>query len=113
VDAVVDAGTDVVAGYSDLRDQTPANTAVDASHLSDFDIGLASPSLLDKAKALGIPRRSRGMRTGPLNTDQLKALGLSDVASQMSSIACRLVKIMIYGTVEAATNRSPSILVPR
>ena len=84
----------------------------DVGRVSDFDIALASPSLLQRAKELGIGLRSGGIRTGPLGLEDLQRLGLYDLARELTGLAGRDVHFMIYGTVEAAINRVPSILVP-
>lgn len=85
----------------------------DVGRVNDFDIALASPTLLQRAKDLGIPLRSQGTRSAPLEPAHLEKLGLSDVASQLSGQAGRPVNFMIYGTTDAAVSRVPSILVPR
>jgi hypothetical protein len=54
--------------------------AFDVGRVSDFDIALASPDLLQRAKELGIELRSRGTRTGPLQPQDLIKLGLHDLA---------------------------------
>ena len=43
----------------------------DAGRASDFDIALASPSLFQRARALGVEVRGRGIRTAPLKDDEL------------------------------------------
>jgi len=87
--------------------------AFDVGRVSDFDVALSSPTLLQRAKDVGIPLRSQGARTAPLNPAHLEQLGLSDVATQLSGQAGRPVNFMIYGTTDAAVSRAPSILVPR
>ena len=84
----------------------------DANRVSDYDIALASPSLLDRAGELGIGLRSGGTRTGPLTADQLKELNLSDVANQLSQMTGRPVNFMVYESADAAMARSPSLVVP-
>ena len=58
--------------------------AFDVGRIGDFDIALASPELLRKAESLGVWLRSGVARTGPLSERDLKALGLNDLASQLS-----------------------------
>lgn len=84
----------------------------DEGRVSDFDIALAGPSLLARAKELGIALRSGGARTEPLKLEHLEALGLLDLREQLSRWAGREVNFMIFGTVEDALNRGPSIVVP-
>ena len=84
----------------------------DFQRVSDFDVALASPDLLARAKALGISLRSGGARTGPLEARELKLLGLDDLAKSMSERAEREVNFMIYKDSSDAIRRSPSIEVP-
>lgn len=84
----------------------------DVGRISDFDIGLASPSLLARAKELGIGLRSGGARTGPLSARDLEALGLRGLQGQLSRSSGREVNFMIYRNADTAVNRSPSILLP-
>ena len=85
--------------------------AFDVGRVSDFDIAIASPKLLDKAKELGIQLRGGGGRTGPLTAAELNKLGLSGLRQQLSNQAGRPVNFMIFRTVEEASSRSPSIVV--
>jgi hypothetical protein len=85
----------------------------DVGRVSDFDVALADPQLLARARSLGIPLRSAGSRTGPLTTAHLHRLGLHDLARSLSARAGRDVNFMIYRSVDGATARLPSILVNR
>jgi filamentous hemagglutinin len=87
--------------------------AFDVGRVSDFDIALASPELLQRAQSLGIGLRSGGTRTGPLSARDLQALGLKDLASQLSSRAGREVNFMIYDSAATATGRAPSVALPK
>ncbi|TBU94778.1 hypothetical protein DNJ95_11180 [Stutzerimonas kirkiae] len=87
--------------------------AFDVGRVSDFDIALASPELLQRAQSLGIGLRSGGARTGPLSARDLQALGLKDLASQLSSRAGREVNFMIYDSAATATGRAPSVALPK
>ena len=110
------------AGYGDVRPilQGSASTGrsfvkgqpFDFQRVSDFDVALASPDLLARAKTLGISLRSGGARTGPLEARELKLLGLDDLAKSMSERAGREVNFMIYKDSSDAIRRSPSIEVP-
>jgi hypothetical protein len=84
----------------------------DVGRVSDFDVALSSPKMLQKAKELGIPLRSQGVRTGPLKPVHLEKLGLTDIASQLSNQAGRPVNFMIFDSAATATTKAPSILVP-
>jgi hypothetical protein len=84
----------------------------DVGRVSDFDVALADPSLLQAADAAGIGLRSAGTRTGPLSDADLQALGLRDLSVTLSQQAGRDVNFMIYGSTEAAIQRAPSIILP-
>jgi hypothetical protein len=84
----------------------------DVGRVSDFDVALSSPKMLQKAKELGIPLRSQGVRTCPLKPVHLEKLGLTDIASQLSNEAGRPVNFMIFDSAATATAKAPSILVP-
>lgn len=84
----------------------------DVGRVSDFDVALASPSLLQRAQDLGIGVRSGGTRTGPLSARDLEALGLTKFASQISTQAGREVNFMIYQSPAAAVQRAPSVSLP-
>ena len=86
--------------------------AFDVGRVSDFDIALASPQLLDRASTLGIGLRSGGTRTGHLTASQLESLGLDDLATDLRTSAGRPVNFMIFDSAAGATARSPSIVVP-
>jgi hypothetical protein len=79
---------------------------------SDYDIALAGSEILERAKSLGVSLRSGGTRTGPLKDPRvLQQLGLSDLQRKLSEMAGRQVAFMIYGSLEGAVSRGPSILV--
>ncbi|HYY09932.1 MAG TPA: hypothetical protein VE781_03285 [Kineosporiaceae bacterium] len=85
----------------------------DAGRVSDFDIALASPTLFERARQLGVQIRGHGTRTAPLKDEELlRALGLDDLVAQLSRRAGgRPVNFMIYKNLEATLSRSPSIEV--
>jgi hypothetical protein len=111
------------AGYTDVQPilQGSAVTgrsystgaAFDVGRVSDFDVALASSSLLQRAQELGIELRSGGIRTGPLTAENLAQLGLSDMAQQMTIQYGREVNFMIYNSADAAAARAPSISIPK
>ena len=74
----------------------------DKGRVSDFDIALAGKKILVKAKKLGIKLRSQGTRTGPLDANQVKLLGLGELQSTLSKSAGRPVNFMIFGDAAAA-----------
>jgi hypothetical protein len=85
----------------------------DVGRVSDFDIALASPTLFERAKTLGVQIRGRGSRTEPLKDEELlKTLGLHHLSIQLSERAAgRPVFFMVYRDLDAALRRSPSIEV--
>jgi hypothetical protein len=87
----------------------------DRGRVSDFDIGLASQRMLQKANGLGIALRSNGTRTGPLGAHELAILGLTCLAKEMKSSCGRPVNFMIYDSTENALSRegAPSRTIPK
>ena len=110
------------AGYHDVQPilQGSAVTGVsyrtrepfDVGRISDFDVALASPSLLQRAQELGIGLREGGIRTGPLTPEDLRRLGLNSLAQTMTAQAGRDVHFMIYGSAQSAVNGKPSLPIP-
>jgi filamentous hemagglutinin len=87
--------------------------AFDLGRLSDYDVAIASPTLFEQAKELGVPLRGR-TRTGPINnTATLDRLGLLDLSMGLSRLAGRPVKFMFFANADVALQRGPSIRVPR
>ncbi len=111
------------AGYSDVEPFIQGSAVTgksfrtgapfDVGRVSDFDIALASPSLLRRANDLGIGLRSGGTRTGPLTRRDLAALGLTKLANDLSAKAGRDVNFMIYQSPNAVMQRAPSIILPK
>jgi len=87
-------------------------TAFDVGRVSDFDIALSSPTLLARARELGVGLRSAGTRTGPLSAAQVQQLGLGPLQQSLSQMAGRPVNFMIYGDAAAAAARAPSVPIP-
>jgi hypothetical protein len=85
----------------------------DVGRVSDFDIALSSPELFQRAQDLGIGLRQQGVRTGPLKSSDLKRLELFELRESLSRKAGRPVNFMLFRSIDDATVRSPSILVPR
>jgi len=102
----------IFQGSSVTGVQHKTRAAFDVGRVSDFDIALASPDLLQRAKELDIGLRGGGIRTGPLRRWDLEALGLLDLREELGRLAGRDVNFMIYESIEAAMGRSPSILAP-
>jgi hypothetical protein len=108
---VSDDAVGIFQGSSVTGKKFTTGAPFDVGRVSDFDIGIASSKLLDKAKELGIQLRSGGSRTGPLTASQLKKLGLADLQKQLCQQAGRPVNFMLFRSVEAAAKRAPSIVV--
>ena len=89
------------------------NAAFDAGRISDFDIALSSPELMQSVRNLGIELRQQGTRTGPLSPQQIEQLGLTNLNRQLAEQAGRPVNFMIFDSFETAVGRSPTVLVPR
>ena len=110
------------AGYDDVQAAFQGSSVTgqkyttgemfDVGRVSDYDIALGSQKLFSRAQELGISLRGGGIRTGPLGGAELEKLGLTDLAEQLTNLAGRPVNFMIYQTIEAAAERSPSIIVP-
>ena len=88
-----------------------AKAPFDFMRISDYDLAIVSPELLQKAEQLGILLRGEGTRTSPLTQADLGALGLDQIANSLSAAAGRPVNIMIYVN-ESAVQRAPSIRAP-
>lgn len=99
-------------GYSH-NPSKPPNTPFDGGREpSDYDIAIASPSLMDAARDNGVGLRSGRTRTGPLHDEQLRQLGLIDLRNDLQSMAGgREVHFMGYTSGQAAVDRAtgPSI----
>ncbi|MBA3708267.1 MAG: hypothetical protein H0W83_05560 [Planctomycetes bacterium] len=89
----------------------------DSQYISDFDIAIVSPSLMKRAKELGVKLRPDGKRRGPLSLEfsqaTLEKLGLKSMISDLTRAAGREVNIMVYDSPTFAITKQPSMLVPR
>lgn len=72
---------------------------------SDYDISLASETLLQRARQAGVQMRSGQTRTAPLSWTDLKNLKLDAVIKKLEVLAQREVHFMIYKTKEQAIER--------
>ncbi len=81
----------------------------DQGRQSDYDLAIGDPELLAKAKRLGIGMRGDGVRSDPLNRDQLRRLGLYDLYDKLSKLAGRKVSIMLYDSTVITASRQPVI----
>ena len=92
--------------------QWRTGTPFDAGRRSDLDVAIASPSAMRQAKARGIGLRSRGTRTGPLEPEELDALGLREAVDDLSHYAGREVHVMLFESIDDAAARAPITIVP-
>jgi hypothetical protein len=81
----------------------------DVGRRSDFDIALASPVLFRRAAEIGVGLRGGGTRTDPLTRDQLRELGLLDLANLATRQVDRPVTFMLYNSSGAVRQRGPSL----
>ena len=82
--------------------------AFDVGRRSDYDVALASPTLMQRATQLGIPLREGRARTGPLSRGDLDHLGLGELAVNLRDQMDRPVNFMVYNSRQAVTRRGPS-----
>jgi hypothetical protein len=80
--------------------------------ISDYDVGLVSPQLMDRARLLGMPLIGQGTRTNPLSGIDQILLGLEGMSASLGGVAGRPVNFMLYLNM-GAVQRSPSIFAPR
>jgi hypothetical protein len=111
-DAGYDDVTPIFQGSSVTGESFRTGMPFDVDRTSDFDIALASPSALERARDMGIGLRSGGTRTGPLTLEQLYDLGLGEMAESLSGRAGREVNFMLFESVDTAVVRGPSLMVP-
>jgi len=85
----------------------------DFGRVSDFDIALTGNDIFEMAKAKGIPLWSGKKRTGPLRRRDLEALGLADIAAELTRQAGRPVHFMIYQDRDTAVRRGISFEISK
>ena len=77
----------------------------DGGRTSDFDVAIVGKGHLGALKAAGAQLRAGGTRSGPLNSKELKVLGLDKLQQQLSRDAGRPVNFMIYASEDALKER--------
>lgn len=80
----------------------------DVGRISDYDVALVSPSLMQRAAELGIPLRSGGTRTRSLRREELEDFGLRGLGANILRETERDVSFMIYSSRHVVTSRGPS-----
>lgn len=103
----------ILQGSAVIGENFKTGKEFDVGGVSDFNIALANPELLQRAQSLGIGLRSCGTRTGPLSARDSRALGLKDLSSKLSVQAEREVNFMIYDSAATAASRAPSAVLPK
>lgn len=103
----------IIQGSSVTGESFRTGAPFDVMRRSDLDVALASRTLMQRARELGIPLRGRGTRTMPLTNEQMRQIGLYRIAENLSRQYRRPVAFMIYDSVDVATSRSPSVVLPR
>jgi hypothetical protein len=98
-----------VGGSAVTGSQYKRGIPFDQGRQSDYDIVLSDPDLLAKAQALGIPTYDDGLRTGPLDDNELRELGLYDLERELTAKAGRPVHFLIYSSLVDDYSRSPYI----
>jgi hypothetical protein len=78
---------------------------------SDYDLAIADPALLQRAKELGILTRSGGRRTIALSDNDLNSLGLMELKTSLQNRVGRDVSFMIYDSEATVRLRGPYISV--
>jgi hypothetical protein len=84
----------------------------DIGRVSDLDVALGSDDLFEAAREAGVKTWSRDTRTPPLETKQLRRLGLQPLTDQLSSQLGRKVSLMLYRSIDTALARRLTVMVP-
>ncbi|MFD9303023.1 RHS repeat-associated core domain-containing protein [Streptomyces sp. NPDC060048] len=79
---------------------------------SDFDVAIAGPELMARARDAGVQIRGGGTRTEPLKPEHLQQMGLSQLRAELTKQAGRPVNFMVYDSAASAAARGPSIFAP-
>jgi len=88
----------------------------DVGRVSDWDLAIASPSLLEKAKEVHVPLRSGRTRSANLDLTKkfphknLEKMNLTPLAEKLSAQINRNVSFMIYQSEEAIAQRQTEYL---
>jgi hypothetical protein len=108
-DGLPEGTTALFQGSSVTGKKYTTGAVFDVGRTSDFDIALAGDELFTKARQLGYKAKD-GTRIGPLDKDQLKRLGLHELANRLSEQADRPVNFMLFDSTSSAYKK-PSIEV--
>lgn len=111
------------AGYRDAEPFLRGSSVTDYSYregspfdqgrTSDYDFAVASPTLMARARELGISLRGGGTRTDVVRDPaSIEALGLGDVMGQLRQQSGRQVGVVIYSSRDALVRRGPNTPLP-
>ena len=81
-----------------------------SKELSDFDIAISSPQILERAKELGLPTRSKGRRA-LLDAKALEKLGLDNLVESLSNRVGREVNFMVFDSIESALTKKDTFSI--
>ncbi|WP_420348628.1 hypothetical protein [Pelagibius sp.] len=82
------------------------------SEASDFDLALVSPTLMQRARELGIPLRSNRKRTAELTSQDLDRLGLGGLDGELKDkVGKRTVTFMIYDSNQTLLSRGTFMML--
>ncbi|WP_425557438.1 polymorphic toxin-type HINT domain-containing protein [Deinococcus aluminii] len=76
--------------------------AFDVGRVSDFDLAVVNPNMLQKLADAGYRVKANGGAVGPLTAEQVEFLGLTRMQQALSSRMGREVNFMVYGSSEVA-----------
>jgi HK97 family phage portal protein len=97
-----------VTGFSNRQ-----GSPFDQGRTSDYDFAVASPTLIERARQLGLPLRGGGTRTEPIDDPStFNALGLGDVMMNLRQQSGRDVSIVIFSSRDALVRRGPNRPLP-
>ncbi len=85
--------------------------SIAATGPGDLDLAIASPELLKRAQDLGVPLRSSGTRSAPMDIRHLTPLDLVQAVEELTATAGRPVSIMVYRSEDAIVSRGDAILL--
>jgi hypothetical protein len=103
----------IVQGSSVTGHKYTSGAPFDDGRLSDLDVALADRGLFRTAVEAGVEVRGAGTRTAPLHAEDLRTLGLDGVQQELSGMAGRPVRFMVYESADVASARAPGVVVPR
>ncbi|MEW5963380.1 MAG: phage portal protein [Pseudomonadota bacterium] len=84
----------------------------DVGRRSDYDLAIVSPTLFNRATALGVRSRGRGGRTVQIDGNALRDLGLRSLLDTLASDIGRDVSVVIYRSNTDLQVRGPSLPLP-